>query len=111
MKLVVGDVWFVNFPLEEDPNQFLPRPVIILDVDTLEVLSVKLTKHDTREEDEYDTPLLYWQNARLRFKSTARVSKTIYLPKNAFRHKIGTLHIDDFNIVSVQFQKYISETE
>lgn len=30
-----GEVWFVNFPLEEDPNQFLSRPVVVLNVETL----------------------------------------------------------------------------
>jgi len=39
-----GEVWFVNFPLEEDSATFLSRPVVVLDVDTLEVLSVKVTK-------------------------------------------------------------------
>jgi hypothetical protein len=39
--IVAGEVWFVNFPLEEDSNKFLRRPVVVLNVETLEVLSVK----------------------------------------------------------------------
>lgn len=37
------DVWFAKFPLEEDASQFLPQPVIILNIERLEVL-VKVQK-------------------------------------------------------------------
>lgn len=47
MNILEGDVWLVNFPLEEDPTQFLPRPVVVINVETLEVLSVKVTKTDS----------------------------------------------------------------
>lgn len=29
--ILVGDVWFAMFPLEEDNSQFISRPVIVLD--------------------------------------------------------------------------------
>lgn len=44
----VGEVWFVNFPFEEDSTKYLPRPAIILDIDTILVLAVKVTKHEPR---------------------------------------------------------------
>ena len=90
-----GEVWFVSFPLEEDPSQIINRPVVVLDEDTLGVLSVKVTKHKVRSEDPYDTPILYWQQAHLRFASTARVSKVMILKPEAFIMKIGDLHPDD----------------
>lgn len=40
-----GEVWFVEFPLEEDPSRILNRPVVVLDENLLGVLSVKITKH------------------------------------------------------------------
>lgn len=46
-----GEVWFVEFPLEEDNLQTINRPVIVLDENTLGVLSVKITKHMPRQED------------------------------------------------------------
>lgn len=61
-----GEVWFVGYPLEEDPSQILNRPVVVLDEGTLGVLSVKVTKHAVRSNDPYDTPILYWQQANLR---------------------------------------------
>ena len=40
-----GEVWFVEFPLEEDESKSINRPVIVLDENILGVLSVKITKH------------------------------------------------------------------
>ena len=74
-----GEVWFVEFPLEEDNSQTINRPVVVLDENTLGVLSVKITKHSPRKEDPYDTPIIYWQEANLRLASTARVSKVFLL--------------------------------
>lgn len=107
MNILEGDVWLVNFPLEEDPSQFLSRPVIVLNVETLEVLSVKVTKTEPRTEDVYDVPIVYWQEASLKFKSTARISKTMYINKSQFIHQIGTLHPEDFLTVQNLFIEFI----
>jgi len=104
-----GEVWFVAFPLEEDPGQFTNRPVVVLDEQTLGVLSVKVTKHKPRENDKYDTPILYWQHAHLRFASTARISKTMILKKDSFLIKIGDLHPDDLISIEEQYIRFISE--
>lgn len=104
----VGEVWFVNFPLEEDSTKTLPRPAIVLDVETLEVLSVKVTKTEPRDNDDYDMPIVYWQEAKLRFKSTARVAKTIKINKSLFIHKIGDIHPDDLVNVQQMFIEYIN---
>ena len=44
-----GEVWFVEFPLEEDASRIINRPVIVLDENVLGVLSVKITKHKERK--------------------------------------------------------------
>ena len=67
-----GEVWFVEFPLEEDASRIINRPVIVLDENVLGVLSVKITKHKVRKEDPYDIPIIYWSEAGLRLASTAR---------------------------------------
>ena len=54
-----GEVWFVEFPLEEDESKSINRPVIVLDENILGVLSVKITKHKARKEDPYDIPIIY----------------------------------------------------
>lgn len=104
-----GEVWFVEFPLEEDNGRTINRPVIVLDENILGVLSVKITKHSPRKEDPYDTPILYWQEANLRLSSTARVSKVTLLSKESFIFKIGDLHNDDLIRVENMYEKFLSE--
>lgn len=104
-----GEVWFVEFPLEEDNSKTINRPVIVLDENTLGVLSVKITKHSPRKEDPYDTPILYWQEANLRLASTARVSKVFLLSQDSFIFKIGNLHQDDLDRVEEMYKKYLEE--
>ena len=106
-KFNKGEVWFVSFPLEERPNEIINRPVVVLDEDTLGVLSVKVTKHKVREEDPYDTPILYWQQAHLKFASTARVSKVMVLKPEAFIMKIGILHPDDLKQIEGVYMDYV----
>lgn len=104
-----GEVWFVEFPLEEDNSQTLNRPVVVLDENTLGVLSVKITKHAARKEDPYDVPILYWHEANLRLSSTARVSKVTVLSPDNFIFKIGNLHKDDLDRVEIMYLKYLEE--
>lgn len=104
-----GEVWFVEIPLEEDKTKTINRPVIVLDENMLGVLSVKITKHSPRQEDPYDTPILYWQEANLRLASTARVSKVFLLSQDSFIFKIGNLHQDDLDRIEEMYQKYLEE--
>ena len=104
-----GEVWFVEFPLEEDPSRILNRPVVVLDENLLGVLSVKITKHQVRKEDPYDTPIIYWEEARLRLASTARVSKVTLLTKDSFIFKIGDLHKDDLIRIEERYRKFLSD--
>lgn len=106
-----GEVWFVEFPLEEDNTQIINRPVIVLDESILGVLSVKITKHSPRAEDSYDVPILYWQEANLRLASTARVSKVILLSKDSFIFKIGDLREEDLERIENMYQKYLEENK
>ena len=100
-----GEVWFVEFPLEEDPSRILNRPVVVLDENLLGVLSVKITKHKVRKED----PIIYWEEASLRLASTARVSKVTLLTKDSFIFKIGDLHKDDLNRIENMYRKFLED--
>lgn len=102
-----GEVWFVEFPLEEDPDRILNRPVVVLDENLLGVLSVKITKHKVRREDPYDIPIIYWQEANLRLASTARVSKVTLLTRDCFIFKIGDLHRDDLERVEEMYKRFL----
>lgn len=61
----IWEIWFAKFPFEEDPSIEKERPVIILNVEPLEVLSVKVTSHKIRNEDEYDIAIEHWQKPDL----------------------------------------------
>lgn len=62
------------------------------------------------EEDPYDTPIVYWKEAKLNFESTARISKTYSLNKDAFIFKIGTLDTRDMDKVSDLYIKFVKES-
>ena len=107
--IILGDVWFARFPLEEDNSKYISRPVIVLDAERLEVMVVKVTKTAPRFADKYDVPIIYWQYANLRFQSTARVSKTLLLDHSQFDFKIGSLHPTDLLSIREVFKQYITE--
>lgn len=108
-KFNKGDVWFVEFPLEEDNSQTINRPVVVLDEDVLGVLSVKITKHSVRSNDLYDIPILYWEDAHLKLASTARVSKVMLLPAENFIFKIGSLHKDDLFRIETAYIHFLND--
>ena len=107
MSFSKGEVWFVEFPLEEDNEKIINRPVVVLDETILGVLSVKITKHSPRKTDLYDTPIIYWQQANLRMASTARISKVILLPADSFIFKIGDLHPEDMLVIENMYQEFL----
>ena len=103
----VWEIWFADFPFEEDATISKKRPVIILNVEPLEVLSVKVTSQEVRNADEHDTPIRYWSEAGLNKPSIARISKTMFLDKHSFIHKIGTLHDDDKISILTKYTEYL----
>ena len=108
MPMLKGEVWLAEFPFEDNPSQSKIRPVVILDNGNLEefkVLSVKVTSKFAR--DEYDVPIIYWQQARLRVPSIARTSKFISLPKHVFKYKLGDLHDDDMKLLETKFIEFV----
>ena len=55
-KIEQWDVWYAKFPFD-DSNETKKRPVIILSVQPLQVLSIKVTSHEPRKSDSYDVAL------------------------------------------------------
>lgn len=97
------EVWYAQFPFEEDASIIKERPVIILNVETLECLSVKVTSQNVRNADEFDTPIIHWREAGLKKPSVARISKTMNLTKDKFVNKKGILHPEDRNTIIQRF--------
>lgn len=108
MEINQREIWFVKFPLEEDSSKILQRPVVVISVsdDKMKILSVKVTKHEARDWDDYDTTIKEWIAAGLRFPSTARVSKIRVLPRRNFLFKIGDIHPDDWDMLTDKIQDF-----
>lgn len=104
----VWEVWFADFPYEEDNTITKQRPVVILSVEPLRVLSVKVTSQAVRIEDKYDIPIVHWKYAGLKKPSVARVSKTMFLDKQNFSIKIGNLHDDDKAAILTKYGEYLA---
>ena len=85
-----GEVWFAKFQFEEIEG-FKYRPVVVLDAGNFDT----------------DVPILYWQEAKLKFKSFARIDKYLLLDDTDFSFKIGDLHQDDLNLIETKFMEYI----
>lgn len=105
------EVWFAKFSYEEDPTIEKERPVIILNVDTLECLSVKVTSQNVRDKDEFDTPIKHWREAGLKKPSVARISKTMNLTKDKFLNKKGEIHSEDRVTIMQKFKEFIIQQE
>lgn len=104
------EVWYADFPYEDDASKSSDRPVIVLSIVPLCILSVKVTKHPKRDSDEFDTEIVDWQQAGLAYPSVARLSKTITLDPSKFRRKIGELSDDDKTRIANAYINYLIKT-
>ena len=87
-KPKLWEVWRFEFAFEEDPQKTKMRPVIIAAKDDIQdeviVLSVKVTSHPPRKGFPGEVALLDWEKAGLSKPSTARCSKHLLVPIEAF---------------------------
>ncbi|MFZ5634293.1 MAG: type II toxin-antitoxin system PemK/MazF family toxin [Bacillota bacterium] len=104
-----GEIWLADFPLEEDPDKYISRPVIVLHISGADVLSVKVTKHGPGRGDPFDTPLIHWREAGLNFSSTARISKTMFVDISQFSRRLGTVHPADLKVIQDVYMAYIED--
>lgn len=106
------EIWYADFPYD-DKDESSDRPVIVLNIDGLQpvvLLSVKVTKHEVRDNDKYDTPIQKWQEAGLKQPSVARISKTIQLSEDKFRRKIGVLQPEDIMTIGARYIDFVLES-
>lgn len=71
------------------------------------VIAVKITKHEVRIDDSFDTPIIHWSDAGLHLASTARTSKFEYLRESDFIFKIGELDQKDLVDILKQFVEFV----
>ena len=102
-----GEVWFVKFQFEEIEG-FKYRPVVVLDDRNFDAIKVLVVKVTTKNRNfDTDIPILYWQEAKLKFESFVRIDKYLLLDDTDFSFKIGDLHQDDLNLIETKFMEYI----
>ena len=101
------EVWFAEFPFEEDETQSKDRPVIVMDVDddTCKVLSMKVTSR--KPFSEFEIEIFDWNEIPLKHKSTADASSVQAISKDRFRRKIGRLSDADWNNVTDLYVYYL----
>ena len=106
-KILPQEVWFAEFPFEEDENIIKERPVIVLavDDDTCKVLSMKVTS--TAPYGEFEIDLFDWAKVPLHHKSTAVASDVKSVRKSEFRRKIGRLSDDDWDNVTDLYYRFM----
>ena len=102
-----GEIWYVDFPFEDDPNQSKKRPCIVIDVEKLEVLAIKVTTHKPR--DEFDIPILNWRQY-LPEESYARVSQSVSISKKSFLKKLAQLSEKEFKEIVKAFIEFKNKT-
>lgn len=82
------EVWQFEFAFEDNPQITKKRPVIIVAKDSnqeeIVLLTIKVTSHPPRKEFQGEIPLLDWASAGLTKPSTARCSKHLLVPIEAF---------------------------
>lgn len=113
VKICQWEIWYADFPYEECEGSS-KRPVIVINIEgekPVVLLSVKITKHEPRSADQFDTPIAKWKEAGLNYPSVARISKTIKLTEDKFMWKIGDLQPEDVIAISSRYIDYIFESQ
>ena len=107
MTILPQEVWFAEFPFEEDDTQSKDRPVIVLDVDdeNCKVLSMKVTSSEPYSEFEIE--IFNWADVPLHHRSTADASAVRVVLKRKFRRRIGRLSDDDWQNVTDLYIKFL----
>ena len=108
MTILPQEVWFAEFPFEDDPSRSKDRPVIVLRADETDcvVLSMKITSRPPFSEFEIE--LFDWAQVPLHHSSTADASSVRYVAKEDFRRKIGRLSDDDWQNVLQLYESFLA---
>ena len=106
-EILPQEVWYAEFPFEENANISKDRPVIVMDVDdeNCAVFSMKVTSRAPR--GEFEIEIFDWADIPLNHRSTADASKVIEIRKDKFRRKAGLLSDNDWQNVKDLHASYL----
>lgn len=103
------DIYWADVPFEEDCSQKKSRPVIIAKDNSIYVLVIRITSHETRDNDPYDYLLQEWKYANLEKASVVRIRKIAQLKPDAVHDYIGRIHPADALEIQKCMELYRSE--
>ncbi|WP_413815514.1 type II toxin-antitoxin system PemK/MazF family toxin [Christensenella minuta] len=89
-KFQVWDIWYAEYAYEDEPECSKDRPVLIINVNPLNLVMLKITSQGPR--DSYDYTIKKWREAGLKEESHIRMLHRLSAKEEDFRRKIGSLH-------------------
>lgn len=109
------EIWYANYPYEENSSVQGDRPVLVLssDKDNVLFMSMKITKNLDRyskkisgdNRNNYDIPLWNWREEGLKYPSVARVDKIMTVLSEQFIRKIGDISRSDWRNIERELRK------
>jgi mRNA-degrading endonuclease toxin of MazEF toxin-antitoxin module len=104
-KYNLGEVWWTQFPFEEI-EESKRRPAIVIDDNTIAVLSLMVTSKD--KNNPYSIKIDEWQKAGLKKESWARIDRIVQMDEWRMEKKIGDLSETDLLKITQLVAEYIS---
>lgn len=101
----IGEVWWVMFPYQ-DQSVEKRRPAIVIDDDTIAILTVQVTSKD--KNVPYSIELEDWDSVGLSKPSWARIDRIVKISEWNIESKIGELSDRDLNKILQLTTEYIS---
>ncbi len=93
------EIWWAYVVFEDDESQGKERPVLVLEDNTVYVLSLMITSHAGR--DVYgEHEIVKWQSTGLSKPSTIRITRRLELSEDDLIRKIGDLQAIDIVLLS-----------
>ncbi len=87
-KLNIGDIWWVHFPFS-DTSQLKRRPAIIIDNDTIAILTIYVTSQN--KANPFSIEIKDWKEAGLLKPSWARIDRIVRIGEYNLDQRVGTL--------------------
>lgn len=99
-------VWYANFPFEEDRTQAKDRPVLILDVNKEKVLILAMKITSTKPRNLVDFVLEDWSDIPLDHESTICPTQVRTIPITRLRRLAGHISEQDWQKAVARFMAY-----
>lgn len=104
----IGDIWWIDFPFDDNRNE-KHRPAIIIDDDTMAIVAIGVTSKDKMRP--LDIEITDWREAGLNKPSWARIDKYVRIAEWRLLKKAGHLSDYDFIKIAQLFAEHLTGTQ